>query len=203
VSITVVGRGQVAVVPDVAVVELAAEGVGEDPASALASASGGIEAARQALLAGGVAEADLRSADLSLWNDTDPQGQPRGFRASVGLSATLRDVAGAGALVGDAVRAGGGTSRLRGLSLRATGTDAARGQARELAWADARRTAEQLAGLAGQALGPATEIVDGEVSGGGPTPVGRPFALAKDSGPQLEAGQLDVLAAVTVTWDLA
>jgi hypothetical protein len=45
VSITVVGRGRVAVVPDVAVVELAAE------------------------------------------------GQPRGFRASVGLSATLRDMA--------------------------------------------------------------------------------------------------------------
>jgi uncharacterized protein YggE len=58
-------------------------------------------------------------------------------------------------------------------------------------------------GQVGQSLGRVTEILAGELAGPGPGPVGRAFALANDSGPQLEAGQLDVVAAVTVTWDLA
>lgn len=201
-TVTVVGRGRVSLVPDLALVELACEGVAGDPASALAAASAGLAEVRRALIAGGVAETDLRSTDFSLWVETDPQGQPRGYRASRGLAAAVSDIAGVGDLVSAAVAAGGDTSRMRGLSLQIRSADSARARARELAWADALRSAEQLAGLAGRPLGRATEVVDGEPSGAGPVPIGRAFALAKDSMAPVDPGQLEVSAAVTVTWEL-
>jgi uncharacterized protein len=201
-SVTVVGRAGVSLTPDVALVELACEGVADDPAGALGAASAGLEQVRRVLLAAGVAEVDLRSTDFSLWAETDPQGQPRGYRAARGLTATVRDLGRVGDVVSSAIEAGGQTSRVRGLTLQASGAEAARAQARDLAWTDAVSSATQLADLAGQQLGRALEIVDGEPSGGGPVPIGRAFAMAKDGGAGVDAGQLEITAAVTVTWEL-
>lgn len=202
-SVTVVGRGAVALPPDLAVVELACEGVAATPAEALATAGSGLDRVRAVLLESGVGADGLRSTEFSLWAETDPQGQPRGYRAVRGLSAEVPDIGRVGELVSAAIGAGGATSRVRGLSLRASGAATARVQARDLAFADALATAEQLAGRAGRTLGPVTEIVDGEPAAGGPVPVARAFALAKDSAGPVDPGQLEVTAAVTVTWDLA
>lgn len=202
-SVTVTGRGRVALVPDVAVVELACEATGADPALALAAASSAMAQVRRVLVAGGVAPADARTRDLSLWGDTDRDGRPSGYRACLGLTATLRDVDGVGRLVADAIGASGPAGRLGGLRLESSEAASARSRARNLAWADAFAAAEQLATLAGLALGPVVDLVDGEPAAAGPVPVARALALAKDAGPSLDPGTIEVSAAVTVTWELA
>jgi uncharacterized protein YggE len=73
-------------------------------------------------------------------------------------------------------------------------------EARADAWADARRKADELAALAGGAVGEAVAIVEGEDAG---RPMGRYIAQSAmaDSMP-IEAGSQSVSATVTVTWAL-
>jgi uncharacterized protein YggE len=156
-------------------------------------------AMRSALLEHGVEAKDLRSSDASVHPDHDRSGGPRGYRARIGLTATLRQVDVSGEIAQAALAAGGKAARLDGLSFAHSDPAGLQRAAREAAFADARASAEQLAQLAGQELGVTEEITEG----GGGVPGGpRPMlarAMAEDS-LAFDAGEQEVAVSVTVRW---
>ncbi|MFH6690930.1 SIMPL domain-containing protein, partial [Cellulosimicrobium funkei] len=89
-GVTTTGQGAVTATPDVAVVELGAEASAPGVQDALDRANAGLAAARDALVAHGVAPSDLRTSQTSTWTEQREDG-PR-TTARLTLRVTLRDV---------------------------------------------------------------------------------------------------------------
>ncbi|MFI2570377.1 SIMPL domain-containing protein [Cellulosimicrobium funkei] len=198
-GVTTTGQGAVTATPDVAVVELGAEATAPGVQDALDRANAGLAAARDALVAHGVAPSDLRTSQTSTWTEQREDG-PR-TTARLTLRATLRDVGASGEVVRAALDAAGPVGRLDSTSLAVGDPGPLAAGAREAAFADARARAEQYARLAGRSLGPVVEIREDD---GAPAPVARVLAAkATSDALVVEPGSQEVRATVTVRWELA
>ncbi|WP_171468278.1 SIMPL domain-containing protein [Cellulosimicrobium sp. 72-3] len=198
-GVTTTGQGAVTATPDVAVVELGAEASAPGVQDALDRANAGLAAARDALVAHGVAPSDLRTSQTSTWTEQREDG-PR-TTARLTLRATLRDVGASGEVVRAALDAAGPTGRLDSTSLAVGDPAPLAAAAREAAFADARARAKQYARLAGRSLGPVVEIREDD---GAPGPVARALAAKATSDVLVvEPGSQEVRATVTVRWELA
>lgn len=196
-GLTVRGHGAAAAVPDVVVAELGAEVRADDVGAALREATSALAAVRAALREGGVPDADVATGGTATWTEhTGPGPDDLRVVARLGLVVTLRDVAGAGDLVGAALAAGGGAARLDGLRLQVADPSAAQARAREAAWHDAQTTAQHLAGLAGRELGAVLRVRQDEEAATGAAR----FAVAGASLPPVEAGEQTVRVSLTVRW---
>jgi uncharacterized protein YggE len=197
-GVTVSASGTASAAPDRAVLRLAAETSAPSVQAAMERATAAIEVMRSALLEAGVEASALRSTEASVYRDHDRGA--RGFIARFGLSATVNDVTSAGAAAQAALAAGADSARLEGLSYAHSDPAALNATAREIAFANARTKAEQLAGLAGRALGAVEEITERDGAGGGPiVPV--PMIAAEAAAPMsFDAGEQEVSVSVTVRW---
>jgi uncharacterized protein YggE len=105
-------------------------------------------------------------------------------------------------LLGDAVAAGGDAVRLQGVEFTLEDDTQLRSAARAAAWEDARRAAEQLAGLAGRPLGAVRRVDEGR---GVELPV-RPLRMdfAASAAPEvgLQSGGVSVEVSLGVVWEL-
>ena len=197
--VTVTGQGSARVVPDVAVVRLAAAHRAADVASALA----GVDAAIST--AGAVARrftdpARVASTDLSVWPAYDNQGAPAGFEARHGLRVLVPDLAAAGALLTALAAEVGDALRVEGVALEVADPGPAERDAREAAYADARGRAEHLAALAGTGLAEEVSVVEG---GGGIGVAEAPLAFeARAKDVSFEPGERAVTSTLTITWRL-
>ena len=95
---------------------------------------------------------------LPLPDDRRGERDLRGFSASNQISASLRDVHTAGALIDAAAKAGGDDVIINSISFAIDDPETLVGEARELAVVDARRKAEQFAALANVDLGDVISI---------------------------------------------
>ena len=163
----------------------------------------GSPGSRAALLAGGVAEEDLRTAQTSTW--TQQSQQPDGatslrVTARLTLRVTVRDVAVSGELVRAALGAAGPVARLDSMRFAVSAPGPLAVAAREEAFADARTRAEQYAALARRRLGAVGVVTE---QGGGFAPVPRMMS-AKAAGAHdalaVDPGHEQVDASVTVRW---
>jgi uncharacterized protein YggE len=204
-TISVLGQGRAAGVPDVCRVSLVATALRPTVVAALGDSEQAVRRVRAALAAAGVPAQDAATADVGVHAEEDYSGQrgPRllGYRAEHGLEVVLRDLASAGRVLGDALAAGSEAVRLHGVSFVVADDADLRARAREAAWADALRAGEQLAGLAGGALG-AVRSIDETIArdGGGPRPMAARAAGIAEIG--LQPGAVDVRAALAVVWEL-
>jgi uncharacterized protein YggE len=186
----------------VVVVVLAAEDAADLPADAMAQASVALRRMRGAALAAGVPESGLASRELMLRQGYDEQGRPHGFVAELVLAVRSPDVAAAGTLISACISAGGRAARLQSVGFEHSDPSRLQALARDAAFADARARAEQLAGLAGRALGQVREVVEG--GSGGPVPIaGRAKLMAAEIAPPVDAGSLEVGVGLAVTWSWA
>ncbi|KAJ8137769.1 hypothetical protein OY671_009018, partial [Metschnikowia pulcherrima] len=96
-GVTTTGQGAVTATPDVAVVELGAEASAPGVQDALDRANAGLAAARDALVAHGVAPSDSRTSQTSTWTEQREDG-PR-TTARLTSRATSRDVGASGEVV--------------------------------------------------------------------------------------------------------
>lgn len=202
-GVTTIGQGAASAVPDVVVVELGAEATGDDVQVALDAANAGVRAAREALLAGGVAAQDLRTAQTSTWTQQlqGPDGATSlSVTARLTLRVTVRDVLASGELVRVALGAAGPVARLDSMRPAVGDPGPLAVAARQEAFADARTKAEQYARLAGRELG---EVVEVSEQSGGFAPMPRLLA-AKAAGAHdafaVDPGSEQVDATVTVRW---
>lgn len=199
--IDVSGTGTAQARPDRLVARLGAEGIGRDVAAALAAGESAARAMAGAARSGGVSDADLRTEDMSVGQHHDQQGQPSGYRAWLGLSVTLHDVDGSGAVLGEVLSAGGDAARLLGVSLAVSDPSAALEEARAGAVADARAQAEHLAALAGRALGDVRRIST-VAEPGMPRPIAMAAKGVRAATMPVEAGEASVTVSLQVRFDL-
>ncbi|HEV2088425.1 MAG TPA: SIMPL domain-containing protein, partial [Cryptosporangiaceae bacterium] len=91
-GVTVTGLGRVFVRPDLLVARLGAEVTAASVQGALDACSAAAGAIATAMQAAGVAATDLLTSGASVHAAYDERGQVRGWTASQGLTARLRDL---------------------------------------------------------------------------------------------------------------
>lgn len=221
-GIRVQGHGTAFGSPDLAEVVLGVEVADADVAAALAEADARMTAVREAALAAGVAERDIRTTVFNVWREerfpepeTGPAPEPGAaseaaseaasgpaspppatvrFRVVHLYSLTLRQTDALAALLSGAVEAGANT--VSGITFAIADPAELERRAREAAMADARERAGQLAALAGVTLGRPLAIA--EVGSGAPEPMFREMAMAQSA--PVAPGQLSVSVAVDVRY---
>jgi uncharacterized protein YggE len=196
-TVTVTGHGEVRVVPDSAVVRVAAVHRAAGVSDALAGAD---SAARQAVATGREHTTPERigSTAVQIWPTHDQQGTPSGYEARHSLTIRCPDVDTAGALLGDLAQTVGERLQIEGVSLEVVDRAAAETVAREAAYADAVERGTHLAGLAGSELGDPQAVMESAYA---EAPVGRTMKASFDA-VAFEPGELGVTASVTVTFQL-
>jgi hypothetical protein len=119
-----------------------------------------------------------------------------GYTASNMVEVRLRDLEAVGGILDAAIQAGG--NRIEGIRFEVSDPATYLDQAREAAWNDAQHKAEQLARLAGAALG---EVLTISESGHGPQPiVERPMAAEAAAAVPIEPGSESIEVDLQVTW---
>ena len=203
-EITVQGLGTVRTAPDIAVISLGAEEVGEDVAAIQSAVNQRIDAVIEALTGeGGIAGEDIQTNDYSIYRRWyDNFGNPvNDFVASCALRVVVRDIDQAGAVVDLAFKAGANT--LNDISFSIADTSELADKALALAVADGMHRAQIIAGAAGITL-PAvpTRVSEGaEVYYSANTSramVEKSAGGADDT--QLMAGTVEITANVNVTY---
>lgn len=204
-GVTVIGSGSVTVDQDIAIVRFGAKAEASDVRVAVTKANAAATAARDAVLAAGVAARDISSGRATTWTERDK----RRCTASLSLRAVVRDVAQVGEIVRAALDAAGEHGDLDQIQFAVDDPAPHEVIARDRAFAEARAKAEQFAALAGRRLGAVVEIVDGAGGGYGGMGVLRGATPMMARGAAISApivaepGTVEVDASVTVRWELA
>ncbi|HEY8645759.1 MAG TPA: SIMPL domain-containing protein [Gaiellaceae bacterium] len=193
-TVTTLGHGVITVAPDEATVTAGVHTQAASASAALAENAKLMNAVVAALRAAGGQK--LQTQQVSLYPQTDPQGQVSAYVADDSVSANTK-IADAGALIDAAVGAGANT--VSGPTLSVSDSDARYRDALGKAVTDARLKAEALAQAGGFGVGPVSSVT--EQSAGGPTPVFQAVgAAAKTASTPIEPGTQDVTADVSVTF---
>jgi hypothetical protein len=201
-SVTVIGHGIASGTPDIVVLRFGAEATDDNPSDAFTAAGRAITAMVAALRAAEVADADLQTAGASV-NEWHEHGTTPRYHASQQLTAVVRDLAAAGAFVGQVIEAGGAAARLQGMSFSVADMAPLTRAAREAAWHDAVDKGGQFSELAGRNLGAVRRIVEQQETGYVPQMARRALAMESSAGMPVEAGENKVAATVEVEWALA
>jgi uncharacterized protein len=157
--ITVTGTGTVTGVPNQLSLSLSVQVNGYSVSSALSQASATVRAVTAALTGRGVPASDIQTSDLNIspnYQGSNPL--PSSYGVSESLTATLNDLATAGAQINAAVRTGGNAVSVSSVSLNLTSTGALMAAARGRAVADAKAQATQFAAALGERLGPVISV---------------------------------------------
>jgi len=193
-GITVQGTASIATAPDRAELSFGVESQGQTAKAALAANAAEMRRVIAAVKAAGGTNVVTQSVSLSpRYRD---QNQVQAFVATNTVSATIKEIAKAGALMDAAVDAG--ANQVYGPSLSRGDQRPNYRKALEAAVAEARASAQTLASASGLSLGRITAVVEG----GGSAP--QPFAVAEkamDAGSTpIEPGTQQVTAVVSVTF---
>jgi uncharacterized protein len=157
-----------------------------------------------AVRAAGVDPADIQTESLAVQPEYEyePSGpRLKGQQFAHRYAVTVRDLSRLGAVIDDALAAGAST--LDGVVFRHRDPVEIERQARIAAMADARSRAELLATEGGVAIGALISIAEGD-AGAPPRPLHRAkLAMAEAAPTPVEAGTVEVEAAVTVVFAIA
>lgn len=196
-GITVQGTGTVTSVPDRAGISFGVESQGETARAALAA--NGAEMRRVLAAVKSAGAKDVKTQSVSLSPRYGDQMTVLGYVATNTVSATVEQLAKAGAVIDAAVEAG--ANQVYGPSLSLSDQDELYREALGAAVADARARAEALASAANVSLGRVTTIVEG----GGvspPMPYASFDAMRAEATP-IEPGKHEISASVTVTFSVS
>jgi uncharacterized protein YggE len=203
--VQVSGTGEVFGDPDTLTADLAVETTAATVGVALDQAVKAATRMRDALVGAGVARADLQTANVSINATSDDSGKITGYSVNQGLTATIRNLPKAGAMMTAAITAGGDAARLNGVSFAIEKNTALIAEARKKAFADARGKAELYAREAGRPLGRVVKI--SEPTYGYAEPVQRDKMTAAmasmDMSVPIEPGRQRLSVTVAVEWLLA
>ena len=204
-TVSVTGTGTAEAVPDLMVVSIGVECRAESVEAAWSRAGSRSDAVASMFRRHGVAGENIRTTGLNVradlvWREGEGQSVT-GYVAASTLSVRLRAPNSASAAISDAVDAGGNDTRLNGLELTFTDDAEVRARAREAAWLDALRSAQQFALLASARLGRVLSITDTVVPQS-PVPLSGMQRAASVEAFGVEAGETAVQMAIRVVWEL-
>jgi uncharacterized protein YggE len=159
-TITVVGTGKVRGTPDVADLVIGVSGRGATATDVLARIGDRAQQVIASLHDAGVSDDDIQTADLSVQPVTNDQGDVTGYEATNTVSARIRDLGKAGAIVDAAAAKAGDDIRVQGITFSIDDDSALLAAARTKATKRARAQAEQLASGAGVEVGEVRSITE-------------------------------------------
>jgi len=203
-GIWVTGQGKVTVAPDVATLQLGIEAQAATVAEAQAQASQVMDRVMTALTKNSVAKKDIQTryfniTKITRWDDKNQQEVIIGYRVTNIVTAKIRTIDKAGAIIDAVAGAGGDLTRIDSISFSVDDPTAYYGQAREKAMADAKAKAEQMAKLGGVTLGKPIYISESSYF---PSPT--PIRLADQGTPSVETpispGETDITISVQVVY---
>jgi hypothetical protein len=198
-GITVTGVGTVKGRPDRADFSFGVESQGKTADEALAANSAAVQKVIEAIKAAGVAAGDIQTQQVSVYPRYSNDGQTIvGFSANNTVSAKIRDVSKAGAVVEAAVKAG--ANQVYGPTFSISNQATLYKDALSGAFGDARSKAQALAGVTGVTLGRVINVVEG---GGFFPPVFGGAEAAAPAAPPIEPGLQDIQATLTVTFAIS
>jgi uncharacterized protein YggE len=201
-GINVSGQGRVYGTPDTLTLNLGVSVLRDTVNAATADAAAKAEAIIAALRAKGVVEADIQTANYSIYPEYDYSGETQrliGYRVSNNLTVKIRDLAQAGEIIDAATAAGGNDTVVQNLAFSIEDNTALLEMARTAAWNDAETKAEQLARLAGVTLRSAISITESIDYNTPPVYYERAMGADQAATP-IEAGQQEVTVIVQVTF---
>lgn len=206
-QISVEGRGEVTIRPDVAQVTLGVT-TGPQPTAARAMEilAERFDAVLVAVTAEGIADDDVTTSNLSLnpvYDYAEGRQQLRGFEATESVTIKVRDLGAVGNVVSRATVEG--VNQIGGIHFEADDPDEAQRQAREKAIENAQENAEALARALGVRLGRVkTFSVNTQTPGQPPVFAQADLVAAEGRGGAVPvpAGTQDITAFVTVTYEL-
>jgi uncharacterized protein YggE len=196
-GITTRGVGTVAGTPDTLTVVLGVQTRAASAADALSDNNARTTGLLDVLRGRGVAANDLRTSGLQILPTFENDGRISGYEVTNEVTATLRDVAGAGSLIDAAAQAAGDAVRVQQISFGIDDDAEPRARARADAVRQAVTQARQLADAAEVGLGPILSITE-VTAGQPPVPVTRDSAAAAQASVPLEPGTQDVSVTVEV-----
>lgn len=207
-TITVVGRGEVKVKPEVANTTVGVEALAPTVDAAMEDAQARMDAVLAALKKLGIADKDIQTSNFSINFERTQTGvseakptestQPTGFyRISNMVQITIRDLEQVGAALDAAVKAG--ANNVWGISFGLDNTDALEEQAREAAVKNARARAENLAELTGVTVGDVIAV--SEVIGSVPAvSFSAKEALGMGGGTAVEPGEVSFTTQIQIIY---
>jgi len=203
-TVSVTGTGSAEATPDLMVVSIGVECRADSVAAAWSRAGTSSDAVASTFRRHGVAGGDIRTTGLNVradlvWREGEGQSVT-GYVAASSLTVSLRTPGSASAAISEAVEAGGNDVRLNGLDLTFADDAGVRARAREAAWLDALRSAEQFARLASARLGRVLSITD--TVSQPPVPLPRMQRASSVETLAVEAGETSVSVAIRVVWEL-
>jgi uncharacterized protein YggE len=165
-GIWVTGEGEVMAKPDIATLRLGIAAQAATVAEAQSQATEAMSKVMAALIDNGVAEKDIQTQYFSIhevtkWDRENEEEVVIGYRVTNKVTAKIREIDKADAIIDAVVEAGGDLTRIDGISFSVDDPSAYYEEVREEAMADAKAKAEQLAELAGVTLGKPTYISEG------------------------------------------
>jgi uncharacterized protein YggE len=200
-GITARGTGIATATPDTATVVLGVQTRDASATAALAANSERAGAVTGVLEGAGVAPPDIRTSRLAIQPTRSPEtNRISGYEVTNQVTATLRDVNAAGAVVDAAAAAAGDAIRVQEITFSVADETAAKAQARADAVRRALTQAEQLAEAAGVELGPIRSIVELPIDQ--PLPHLTEAAEARQAVP-IEPGTQELRVAVEVVHAIA
>ncbi len=202
-SITAQGVGKVTGTPDVMTISLGVETRAASAKQALDENNKVAAEVIAVLKDSGVDPADLQTSRLSISPSYGDKNDITGYQVTNSVTARLRDIAKAGAVIDAVGQKAGNAARVQQLSFSIDDDSALRAAARADAVKQAQAQAKQLADAAGVKLGPVHSIVESSASM--PTPV---FAAADAAGAApssvpVEPGSQELSVVVQVVYDIA
>lgn len=155
-SMTVNGVGQVSLNPDIAYIYIGVRTDAESAAEAVAQNNTKTEQLIAALKAAGIADADLRTSNFSIWSNMlySPDGQPTGktsYQVENTVYVTVRDLTKLGDILDQAVKSG--ANNINSIQFDVADKTEAMAKARQAAVEAAKKQAGELATAAGVSLG--------------------------------------------------
>ncbi|GAA2692363.1 SIMPL domain-containing protein [Actinoplanes palleronii] len=203
-SVLVTGRGEAVGTPDTLTTEFSVETSAATVAEALKRATAAATRMRDALLHAKVAAADLQTSTVSIGTSRDKNGKITGYTVTQGLTAKIRNLPQAGALMTATIAAGGDAARLNGASFAIENDTALLTAARTKAFADAKAKAMLYAKEAGRPLGRVVKVSESTPGSGSPIEPDRMMSTmaGADAPIPIEPGRQRLTVTVTVEWVL-
>ncbi len=206
VGLWVNGKGEVSAVPDVANLVLGVQAQSATVADAQSQAAKAMDGVMAALAGNGVAKKDIQTQyfnvqQLTKYDNNKQQTIVIGYQVTNMVTAKIRTLDKAGAIIDAVVKAGGDLTRINSISFSVDDPTSYYNDARQKAMADARAKADQMAGLAGIKLGKPTYISESSYLPPTPTPVLRAEAVPAPA-PQtsISPGEMKISVNVQVVY---
>lgn len=198
--ITAQGTGTVTGTPDVLTITIGVQTTSASAQTAIADNNQRATDTIALIKAAGVADADLQTSQLSISPNYNDQNTITGYQVSNMLTATLRDIGGAGGLIDAVAKAAGDAVRVQQLDFSIDNDSDLRAGARADAVRQAQAQAKQLADAAGVTLGP----IDSITESAGSSPVRYSAAAATDAAAAMpiEPGSQELAVTVQVVYQI-